>query len=221
MDRSGLDITKHRVALAGLGRLNLASGVCRQICKELVRYSRFRGVARLRVLDIASGGGDVPFGLWQLAKRQGLDLSILGLDVSAAACNFATEKCQAAGGAILFEQCDAVRDAIPRGFDVVTCSLFLHHLTYDQASDLLVKMATAGRLLLANDLRRCATGYLLAQLAGRCLTRSPIVRYDAPQSVANAFTAMEMRELCLAAGLADAMVLNTWPYRMLVRWQES
>jgi hypothetical protein len=75
-----------------------------------------------------------------------------------------------------------------RGFDVVTCSLFLHHLTSDQATNLLMRMAAAGRLLLANDLRRCVSGYLMAQLACRCLTRSPIVRYDGPQSVANAFT---------------------------------
>jgi 2-polyprenyl-3-methyl-5-hydroxy-6-metoxy-1,4-benzoquinol methylase len=221
MDQSGLDAIKHRSALAGLRRLNLASGVCHQVCRELTRYSRFRGVANLRVLDIASGGGDVPFGLWKLAKRRGLDLRILGLDVSAAACEFATKQCRPAGGSILFEQCDATRDAIPGGFDVVTCSLFLHHLTYDQASNLLMKMAAAGRLLLANDLRRCATGYLLAQLACRCLTRSPIVRYDGPQSVANAFTAMEMRELFMDAGLEDATVHKVWPCRMLVRRQEG
>jgi 2-polyprenyl-3-methyl-5-hydroxy-6-metoxy-1,4-benzoquinol methylase len=221
MDQSGLDTIKHRSALAGLRRLNFASGVCHQLFRELSRYSRFRGVANLRVLDIASGGGDVPFGLWKLAKRRGLDLRILGLDVSAAACEFATEQCRPAGCSILFEQCDATCDVIPSGFDVVTCSLFLHHLTCEQAANLLMKMAAAGRLLLANDLRRCAAGYLLAHLACRFLTRSPIVRYDGPQSVANAFTATEMRELCVAAGLADATVQKIWPCRMLVRRQES
>jgi len=220
MDQSDLDRTKHRYALTGLRRLNLVSGVCRQLCKELIRYSHSRGVASLRVLDIASGGGDVPFGLWKLARKRGLDLRILGLDVSAAACEFAMEQCRPAGRSIVFEQCDVTRDFIPSGFDVVTCSLFLHHLTYDQASSLLMKMAAAGRLLLANDLRRCATGYLMAQLACRCLTRSPIVRYDGPQSVANAFTATEMRELCMAAGLVDATVHKAWPCRLLVRRQE-
>ena len=221
MDRSGLDRLKHRCALTGLRRLNLASGVCHQLCKELTRYSRSRGVSRLRVLDIASGGGDVPFGLWKLALQRGLDLRILGLDISAAACEFAMEQCRPAGGSIVFEQCDVTRDFIPNGFDVVTCSLFLHHLTCDQATNLLMRMAAAGRLLLANDLRRCASGYLMAQLACRCLTRSPIVRYDGPQSVANAFTATEMRELCMAAGLVDATVHKVWPCRMLVRRQEK
>ncbi len=69
MDQLGLDYLKHRSALTGLRRLNLASGVCKQLCKELIRFGHTLGVARLNVLDIASGGGDVPFGLWKLAQE--------------------------------------------------------------------------------------------------------------------------------------------------------
>jgi 2-polyprenyl-3-methyl-5-hydroxy-6-metoxy-1,4-benzoquinol methylase len=216
MDQSGLDTNMHRGALTGLRRLNRASGVCRQICRVLTGYCQSSGLSRLRVLDIASGGGDVPFELWKLAKKKGIELSILGLDVSANACQFATERCRAAAGSIVFEQCDVVRDPIPNGFDVVTCSLFLHHLTFDDAANVLKKMADAGRLLLANDLNRSAAGYVLAQLACRILTGSPVVKFDGPQSVANAFTVSEMRELCAAAGLADAKVFKSWPCRMMV-----
>jgi 2-polyprenyl-3-methyl-5-hydroxy-6-metoxy-1,4-benzoquinol methylase len=221
MDQSGLDGEKHRCALAGLGRLNLASGVCRQICKKLTAHCRSRGLSSLRVLDIASGGGDVPWGVWKLARNRGLDLRILGLDVSATACEYATERCRAAAGLIVFEQRDVLCDSIPVGFDVVTCSLFLHHLTFDQAVNLLRKMADAGHLLLANDLRRSTAGYLLAQLACRALTSSSIVRHDGPQSVANAYTVGEMRNLCVAAGLVDATVHRAWPWRVMVVRQQS
>jgi 2-polyprenyl-3-methyl-5-hydroxy-6-metoxy-1,4-benzoquinol methylase len=216
MDQSGLDTNMHRGALAGLRRLNLASGVCRQMCRLLTAYSQLRGLSRLRVLDIASGGGDVPFGLWQLAKKKGIELRIVGLDVSANACQFATEWCRAANGSIVFEKRDVVREPIPNGFDVVTCSLFLHHLTFDEAANVLSKMAGAGSLLLANDLNRSATGYILARLACRILTGSPVVRHDGPQSVANAFTQSEMRDVCVAAGLADATIYTAWPCRMMV-----
>ncbi len=221
MDRPGLDKIKHRYALVGLRRLNLASGVCRQLCNELIHYSRFRRVTKLKVLDIASGGGDVALGLWRRARKRGLDLQILGLDVSAAACEFANEQCREANDSIIFDQLDVITNPLPTGFDVVTCSLFLHHLTYDQALNLLSKMAAAGRLLLASDLRRCASGYFMAQLACHCLTTSPIVRYDGPQSVANAFTVSEILELCGNAGLVDATVHNVWPSRFLIKRQES
>jgi 2-polyprenyl-3-methyl-5-hydroxy-6-metoxy-1,4-benzoquinol methylase len=221
MDRPGLDNAKHRNALAGLRRLNLASGVYGQLCNELVRYSRSRGVVRLKVLDIASGGGDVALGMWRQARKRGLDLQILGLDVSAAACEVAREQCREAKCSIKFDQLDVIAQALPAGSDVVTCSLFLHHLRHDQASQLLRKMAAAGPLFLASDLRRCASGYFMAQLACHCLTRSPVVRYDGPQSVANAFTLPEMRELCDDAGLEDATIRKVWPCRMLLKRQES
>lgn len=217
MDRPGLDNAKHRKALVGLRRLNLASGVCRQLCNELVRYSRSRRVARLKVLDIASGGGDVALGVWRQARKLGLDLQILGLDVSSAACEFASEQCRETNGSIKFDQLDVITQPLPAGSDVVTCSLFLHHLTSDQASHLLRQMADAGPLLLVSDLRRCVSGYFMAQLACHCLTRSSVVRYDGPQSVANAFTVSEMRELCDDAGLADATIRKVWPCRMLLK----
>jgi 2-polyprenyl-3-methyl-5-hydroxy-6-metoxy-1,4-benzoquinol methylase len=216
MDQPGLDRAKHFGALTGLRRLNVASGVARQMGKELTAYSRSRGLSCLRVLDIASGGGDVPLAIWKLAQRRGLDLRILGLDVSTTACEYARKQCRAAGGSIAFDRCDVTSDSIPDGFDVVTCSLFLHHLKFEQASNLLRKMGAAGHLLLANDLRRCNVGYLLAQLACRLLTTSPVVRYDGPQSVANAFTLSEMRGLCANAGLMNATVRRAWPFRLMV-----
>jgi 2-polyprenyl-3-methyl-5-hydroxy-6-metoxy-1,4-benzoquinol methylase len=216
MDQPELDVAEHRDALAGLRRLNLASGTCRQLWKHVAAFASRRRKRRLRVLDIASGGGDVPLGLWKLASRHGVDLQVLGLDVSPTACQYASSRCAQAGGSIAFAQANVTRDALPTGFDVVTCSLFLHHLAIDEAAALLAKMAAAGDLLLVSDLRRCAAGYALAQIACRTLTSSPVVRFDGPQSVANAFSLREMRQLCHAAGLPDARVRRAWPCRMLV-----
>jgi 2-polyprenyl-3-methyl-5-hydroxy-6-metoxy-1,4-benzoquinol methylase len=216
MDQPWLNRDKHCSALAGLRRLNLASGICHQIFKQLTAYCYSRRLSSLRVLDIASGGGDVAFGVWKLAQKRGLELRILGLDVSATACEYATDHCRAAAGSVVFDQCDVLGECIPDGFDAVMCSLFLHHLTARQASNLLRKMADAGRLMLANDLRRSASGYLLAQLACHMLTTSPVVRHDGPQSVANAYTVSEIRTLCVAAGLADATVHRAWPWRLMV-----
>jgi 2-polyprenyl-3-methyl-5-hydroxy-6-metoxy-1,4-benzoquinol methylase len=221
MDHPGLDAVEHGRALAGLGRLNLASGICRQLWKPVAGFARRRDLSHLRVLDIASGGGDVSLGLWQLAQRQGVDLQIVGLDVSPTACQYANHRCEQAGGAIAFRQADVTREALPMGFDVVTSSLFLHHLSFAEAAALLTKMAGAGRLLLMSDLRRCTSGYTLAQIACRTLTRSSVVHFDGPQSVANAFSLREMRQLSRAAGLLDATVRRAWPCRMMLVHERS
>jgi 2-polyprenyl-3-methyl-5-hydroxy-6-metoxy-1,4-benzoquinol methylase len=221
MDRPGLDLAEHRRALVGLGRLNAVSRACRRLWREIVTHTSVKRDGRLRVLDVASGGGDIALGLWRLARRHGVELRVLGLDVSPTACAHATERCRPAGRSIVFQQSDVTSDALPAGFDVVTCSLFLHHLAGEQATRMLRKMAAAGRVLVVSDLRRSAAGYALAQAACRVLTRSPIVRFDGPQSVANAFSVSEMRDLCAAASLQAATVRRAWPCRMIVVYKRS
>jgi hypothetical protein len=111
---------------------------------------------------------------------------------------------------------DVTSNDLPNGFDVVSCSLFLHHLSREQAVELLRKMSRSGRLLVASDLRRCRAGYVLAHLACRVLSRSPIVRWDGPRSVANAFSLTEMKDVCSEAGLFNAKIGPSWPCRMLI-----
>ena len=216
MDQPGLNVRDHEHALEGLRRLNAVSGICRQFWRHIARHGHLNGGRPLRVLDVASGGGDVALGLWTIADRQGIKLQTLGLDTSDSACRHAAQRCGQAGGAIRFQQADVTKEPLPTGFDVVTCSLFLHHLTSDQSVRLLAAMAAAGRLLLVSDLRRSAAGYALAQAACRLATTSPIVHHDGPQSVVNAFSLAEVRELCIGAGLADAVVRRAWPYRFMI-----
>jgi 2-polyprenyl-3-methyl-5-hydroxy-6-metoxy-1,4-benzoquinol methylase len=216
MDQPELDLVEHHRALGGLRRLNVASGVCRQIWRQISTIRATVARDHLRVLDVASGGGDVPWELWKRAKSKGVELQILGVDVSATACEYASWRCKEAGDSIAFRQMDVTRDSLPAGFDVVTCSLFLHHLSFSNAAFLLVKMAAAGRLMVVSDLRRSPSGYALAKVACRVLTRSPIVHFDGPQSVANAFSVREMHELCASAGLIGATVRTAWPCRLMV-----
>ena len=216
MDQPDLDVALHHQALSGLARLNRASGICRQLWKPVKKYARDRGASTLRVLDIASGGGDISLGLWKLAQKNGIELRILGLDASITACQYASGLCRVAGDSIAFRRADVTRDELPSGFDVVLCTLFLHHLSSAQARELLTRMGAAGHLLVVSDLRRCVAGYALAQIASHLLTRSPIVGADGPDSVANAFSLAEMRELCISAGLQDARVRTAWPYRLMV-----
>ncbi len=64
-------------------------------------------------------------------------------------------------------------------FDVIMCTLFLHHLNQQEAISLLSRAyAATSSLLLVDDLRRTWLGYRLAQLGCQVLTRSRIVTVD-------------------------------------------
>jgi 2-polyprenyl-3-methyl-5-hydroxy-6-metoxy-1,4-benzoquinol methylase len=216
MDQVELDPAEHRRALRGLGRLNLASGVAACYWREINKRLRPARGDALRLLDVASGGGDVPLGLWRCAHRQGVTLRVLGLDKSATAVQHAAAQVESFNGQMTFMQQDVLKRRLPSGFDIVTCSLFLHHLPASEVIALLRNMSAAAPLLLVSDLCRTLRGLALAHAACRLLTASPVVRSDGPQSVANAFSIAEMRDLCDEAGLQIATITRTWPCRMLI-----
>jgi 2-polyprenyl-3-methyl-5-hydroxy-6-metoxy-1,4-benzoquinol methylase len=222
MDQPGLDAGLHRHALRGLQRINWLSRSAQILWPSLRSLAASAGSRACRVLDIASGGGDVALELAARCRAQGFSVQITGLDVSPTAVEHARENAKQQREAnVSFQQHDVFRDPLPEGYDVVMCSLFLHHLSREQAVELLRKMAgAAGRLVLVNDLRRTRLGYALAWWGGRILTRSPIVHADGPMSVAAAFTCNEAMELAEEAGLKGATIAHRWPQRFLLSWRK-
>jgi 2-polyprenyl-3-methyl-5-hydroxy-6-metoxy-1,4-benzoquinol methylase len=220
MDQPGLDEVQHVQALRGLARINRLSGSARILWPALRTLARQLSPAPLRLLDVATGGGDVPLGLWRKARRAGLALAIAGCDRSPTALAHARRGAARHGADLRYFEWDALGGPLPEGYDVLTCSLFLHHLDEAEAVGLLARMAAAARrLVLINDLRRSTVGLLLAYLGTRLLSTSPVVHTDGPLSVAAAFTPAEMRTLAARAGLKGATVARRWPFRFLLTWR--
>jgi SAM-dependent methyltransferase len=218
MDDPALDPAAHRSALAGLARINRFSGSAAVLWPELAKLARTQG-RPVRVLDVATGAGDVPVALARRAAAAGLNLRFAGCDVSDTAVTHARRAAEAAGVGVEFFRHDALAEPLPRGFDAVTCSLFLHHLDEADATKLLAAMAAAaGRLVLVNDLRRGPVNLALVWLAARLLSRSPVVHEDGPLSVRAAFTLGEVGALADRAGLTGAAVGGRFPCRFLMTW---
>lgn len=224
MDRPGLDPGEHHAALDGIARINLISASStilwppiRNLCRERQRAGDSRPV---RVLDIATGGGDVPSRLWRRARRKGLAVEMAGCDVSPLALEHARQTAARLKAEVSFFQLDVLSDSIPAGYDVLTSSLFLHHLTEDQAVIVLGKMReAAGSLVLVNDLARGWPGWLAARVGTRLLTRSPMVHFDGVVSVEGAFTPDEALALAHKAGWDGAVVKRKFPFRFLLSWR--
>ncbi len=219
MDDPGLSRVAHCRALAGLSRLNDWSGSVRIIWRAIRSLERDGNPAGLRILDLATGAGDNPIGLWHRARRSGMTAEIDACDISPVALEYARKRSGEQGANIRFFECDALTLDCVMEYDVVISSLFLHHLTEDQATKLLrVMSAAARRMVLVNDLVRSSTGYALARAATRVLTRSHVVHVDGPRSVESAFTSREALRLAKRAGLNGAGVVPKWPCRFLLTW---
>ncbi|QEG30594.1 hypothetical protein GobsT_53990 [Gemmata obscuriglobus] len=214
MDDPAIDPAEHRHALEGLRRLNRASDSAGVLWPAIAELSARLG-RPVKVLDVATGSGDVPRGLLRRAERAGVGLEMAGCDISPTALDEAAR--QAPG--VRFFQHDALHARLPTGFDVVTCSLFLHHLSGDEAIALLANMENAAEhLVLVNDLARSRFNYCGVWLACHLLTRSRVVRFDGPASVRSAFTPAEALALARRAGLSGATVRGRFPARFLLSW---
>lgn len=219
MDDPGLDPAEHRRALQGLARINRWSR------SAAILWSVLRDVAKrvtgrpVRVLDVATGAGDVPVSLWKHATAARLSVEVEACDVSPIALAHATESAKETS--VRFFRHDVLNDPLPDGFDLVTCSLFLHHLSETDAVTVLQRMKDAGGTVAVNDLSRSRAGFVLAWAACRVLTRSPVVHFDGPVSVRAAFTPREALVLAERAGLSGASVASRWPCRYLLTWRPA
>jgi SAM-dependent methyltransferase len=222
MDDPRIAPQAHAQALRGLERINWWSHSLRILWPPICRLLRANGGATLRVLDIATGAGDLPIGLWRKAISHGHALDVEGWDIHPGAISYARENAYKKRAPVRFVQRDALGDLGTESYDVAMCSLFLHHLSHDEAVELLRRMASwARRLVLVNDLRRSVFGLALAHLGTRVLTSSEVVRTDGPRSVAAAFSVGEVRLLAKEAGLQTATITRRWPFRFLLTWESE
>lgn len=215
MDQPGLDPAEHGRALEALRRVNLFSAGVGATWPRIREFAKGR-TGPVRLLDVASGGGDFAVRIAKKARREGVGLEVSGCDVSEFAVAHATEHARRSGVAAGFFRHDVLTQPFPEGFDVLTCSLFLHHLDEPEAVGLLRAMKAAGKLLLVDDLERGRAGWLLAYAGIRILSRSAVAHVDGPLSVEGAFTRDEARGLAVAAGWDRPRADARFPCRFLL-----
>jgi len=218
MDDPNLDPAEHAAALRGLARLNrwsMAAGTLWTHVRPFAATGR-----PLRLLDVATGSGDIPIALAAFARRDGITLDLHACDASPFALAAASQRAAAARVALTVHCADVLHDVLPGGFDVATCSLFLHHLDECGVVAALAAMAAAARTVIIGDLRRSPPGVALAWLASRALSRSRVVHTDAVFSARAAWTDAELASLADRAGLRGASIRPVAPCRMVLCWTD-
>ncbi len=221
MDQPDLARDLHRHALVGLSRLNRFSGVASAMYRHMRKMASGRSGRQLKILDIASGSGDLPIAWAKRAAQDGLTFHITAVDISSTAIEEQQRRASAAKVSIHSVEMDCLSGSLPSGFDVATCSLFMHHLDDSHVSRLLKSMHTAadGSILIC-DLDRSRVNLALVAIGARLVTRSPVVHVDASLSVRAAYTAEEFKRLAESTLERPVNVRRTFPCRFMVTIDE-
>jgi hypothetical protein len=187
----------------------------------VLRFCRkwFRRGGRYRVVDLATGFGDLPRVMVRWARQNGVDLQVEAWDFSAATLSLAREASRDYPE-IEFFQGD-VREWVAHGpADAVFFSLALHHFGEEEAEGILRRLAGCGvRRVMVSDLRRCRGLQIGVWLLTALLMRNEMTRHDARLSVRRAFSAAEMKDLAVRAGWPKARHRSTTSFRQVL-WQE-
>jgi 2-polyprenyl-3-methyl-5-hydroxy-6-metoxy-1,4-benzoquinol methylase len=92
----------------------------------------------------------------------------------------------------------------PKSFDIVHCSLFLHHFEDSNVVELLRGFREIARIaVIVNDLERHAMAYYFLPASTWLFGWDAITVHDGPISVQAAFKAEELQSLASEAGLQD------------------
>ncbi len=164
--------------------------------------------ATYRVLDLCTGYGDIPRMMLDWARDHGVCLTVDAVDFHPATLEIARRR-SAAYPQIRFFQADARDFAAPAdgSYDLVHCSLALHHFGEEDAVRILARcralLREHGHVLVA-DLERSGLTTAAVWLVTALVYRDAMTRYDGRLSARRAFSFGELRSLAERAGWPES-----------------
>jgi SAM-dependent methyltransferase len=168
-----------------------------------------------RVLDIGTGGADIPMRIARWVRPSG-KVTVFALDRQLQVARLASVAC-ADQRNLIFGVADGERLPFRDGsMDVVLASMTLHHLPDEQAGAFITEMARVARHgVVVNDLERHAVNYWGARALSLTWWRGdPYTRHDGPLSVLRSFTPGELLGIGRGAGLREVRIHRHFPYRL-------
>lgn len=184
--------------LANIRSLNRWFGSHRLVRSFLRRWLIPNGTAR--ILDLATGSGDIPRLIANFARQQSVSVTIDAIDQQPSTVEIARQL-SAHYPEINFFSADLFEWDPPEPYDVVLFSLALHHFSEKAAIGALRKCRQLSRgAVLITDLRRARWLSVAIYFITFFFYRDRMTKIDARLSAERAFSFREMSELAKRAG---------------------
>jgi 2-polyprenyl-3-methyl-5-hydroxy-6-metoxy-1,4-benzoquinol methylase len=155
----------------------------------------------ITILDVGTGGAEIPIALVKWAGRNGLRLQVTAIDMVEEVVSIAKNNTRNCADISVRQEDFFALAKNKETFDYVITSLFLHHIPPSSSCDALQaldQLATRG--VIVSDLFRSPASYWSVKSLS-ALIGNHVVRHDGPLSVRRSFTPNELNELATSAGL--------------------
>ena len=176
--------------------------------------------SRLRIVDLATGSGDIPRLIAECGRKIGAELRIDALDRQSATLEIA-QKLSVPYPEITFVEGNILEWRPAEPYDVVFCTLALHHFSDDDAVRVLQRCRELShKFVLVSDLRRSWMATIGVHLLTATMFREPMSKHDARLSIARAFSFSELNQLAQRAGWTN-FGHKTFPFARQAIWLEA
>jgi SAM-dependent methyltransferase len=168
------------------------------------------------IVDVGCGGGDSLRVIDHWAKKKSIKVQLYGVDLSGVAVNYARKMSVGRQITYLEGDCFEVHKLLPQ-IDIITSSLFTHHLDDKSLEDFVLYMDQYARMgWVINDLHRHWLGYYSIWLITTLFVRNRLVRYDARISVWRGFKKDDYNTLFRKLRINLVKVNWRWAFRWSV-----
>jgi len=149
----------------------------------------------ITIVDLGCGNGDILRDISKFGRKYNYSFKLIGIDANLAATEYAKELSKEYSE-LSFKTMDILsEDFKKQSYDVVLCTLFLHHFKNEELISFLkttTDKATIG--VVVNDLHRHKLAYYLFKLIG-FIIKNKMVRQDGLTSVLRAFKREDLENI--------------------------
>lgn len=216
LDEPGVDPRLVRRSLADVALANALFGGTRAVLLEIDAVLP-ELTSEATLLDVGSGVGDIAARARQLAQSNGIDLSLVTIDMA--------ETLAAASRARTGNAVRGDAAALPfadRSVDIAMCSQTLHHFDDARAAAVLRELDRVARVrVIVSDLRRSWLAAAGLWAASFPLGFHPVSRHDGVVSIMRGYTRDELRRLIASSIGRTPDVRRRMGWRVTATWRPA
>ncbi len=163
--------------------------------------------------DLGCGSGEMLIRIAKWARKNDIRVKLIGFDANPHVIAYAKAHCKAYPEIHFYAENILEEGFRSRRFDVLLCTLFLHHFKENQLIPLLAQFKEQAKVTIINDLHRHWFAYYSIQWITKFFSKSPMVQNDACLSVWRAFKKQEWEKILHEAKISNYHLNWCWAFR--------
>ena len=168
----------------------------------------------ITIVDLGCGNGDILRDVAQFGRKNNYSFKLTGIDANLAAIEYAKELSKDYSE-LNFKKIDVFsEDFKEQSFDIVLCTLFLHHFKNEELMPFLKTITEKAKIgIVVNDLHRHRLAYYLFKLIGFFI-KNEMVREDGLTSILRAFKKKDLENIAKELNVHFSVQWK-WAFRYL------